>query len=483
MSAGPQVNSSRIQFVVNGEPVQPELSLHTTLLDFLRASGLTGAKEGCAEGECGACAVVMVKQHGEGSIYCPVNSCLMLLPMAAGQEIYTVEALASCGRLAAVQQAMREHGGSQCGYCTPGFVMSLFAEYYRPDRTGPCNPYATAGNLCRCTGYRPIRDATLSLGPAPADSFRERLALPAPEVGAAAFELENARFHRPATLTECSALLLAHSDARLVAGATDLAVESNLRGRRFSHLVSVEALPELRNFRETDNEVELGAALTLSEIEAHWKDAPSVIHDWMKLFASPLIRNRATLGGNLATASPIGDAAPLLLALDAQIRIHGAHGERTIPLASFFRAYRQTVLAPGEILVSIHLPKPFPQHVRFFKVAKRQMDDISTVAAAFAIDLETQPRVASVPKVRHVRLAYGGVAPVPLRAIKAEEALLGRAFLSHPRNESQIQHAQEILEQTLHPISDHRGSAAYRLALAQSLLQKFWVEQHEEAAA
>lgn len=472
MLAGPQTIPSKIEFVVNGEAVQAELSLYTTLLDFLRASGLTGAKEGCAEGECGACAVVMVKQHDGGSAYCPVNSCLMLLPMAAGQEIYTVEALSGNGQLAAVQQAMIELGGSQCGYCTPGFVMSMFAEHYRPGRTGPCDPHATAGNLCRCTGYRPIRDAALSLGPAPADSFRERLSRPAPEVAPRAFESESASFYRPGTLAECSALLVAHPDARVVAGATDLAVESNLRGRRFSHLVSVEALPELRNFQETDEEVELGAALTLSEIEERWKGAPAVLHDWMKLFASPLIRNRATLGGNLATASPIGDAAPLLLALDAQLTISGTNSQRRIPLASFFRAYRQTALGAGELIISIHLPKPFPQHVRFFKVAKRRMDDISTVAAAFAVDLDRAGRV------RRARLAYGGVAPVPLRSTQAEDALQGRTW-----DEPAIQHAQEILQQTLRPISDHRGSAAYRLALAQSLLQKFWWEQREEAVA
>lgn len=463
---------SRIEFVVNGEPVQAELSLHTTLLDFLRASGFTGAKEGCAEGECGACAVVMVKQHDGGSAYCPVNSCLMLLPMAAGQEIYTVEALAGRDRLAAVQQAMIEQGGSQCGYCTPGFVMSLFAEHYRPGRTGPCDPHATAGNLCRCTGYRPIHDAALSLGPAPADSFRERLSRPAPEVAPRVFASQSASFWQPATLAECAALLVAHPDARVIAGATDLAVESNLRGRRFSRLVSVEALAELRNFQETDEEVELGAALTLSEIEERWKSAPAVIPDWMKLFASPLIRNRATLGGNLATASPIGDAAPLLLALDAQLSISGTNGQRKIPLASFFRAYRKTALAAGELIVSVHLPKPFPRHLRFFKVAKRRMDDISTVAAAFAFDLDREGRV------RRARLAYGGVAPVPLRSTQAEEALQGRTW-----DESAVQHAQEILGQTLQPISDHRGSAAYRLALAQSLLQKFWWEQREEAVA
>jgi xanthine dehydrogenase small subunit len=474
MSSSRQLRSGQVEFLVNGERVQADLCLHTTLLDFLRARGLTGSKEGCAEGECGACAVVMVKENGaqeqSHSSYCPVNSCLMLLPMAAGQEIYTVEALAGRTGLAAVQQAMVEHGGSQCGYCTPGFVMSLFAEYYRPGRTGPCDPHATAGNLCRCTGYCPIRDAALSLGAPPADSFLERLSHPAPAIHAVELESEGASFHRPETLAECLALLAAHPEARLVAGATDLAVESNLRGRRFAHLISVEALAELRHFRESEREVELGAALTLSEIEACWQSAPDVLRDWMELFASPLIRNRATLGGNLATASPIGDAAPLLLALDAQLRIAGTARERTVPLASFFTGYRQTALTPGELIVSVLLPKPFAGHVRFFKVAKRRMDDISTVAAAFAIDLDP------AGKVTRARLAYGGVAPVPLRALQAEDGLLGRVW-----DDSAIQRAQEILERTLKPISDHRGSAAYRLALAQSLLEKFWWEQHEEA--
>ncbi|HKE30518.1 MAG TPA: FAD binding domain-containing protein [Candidatus Angelobacter sp.] len=465
MPSSPQSGYGQIEFLLNGERVQAEASLHTTLLDFLRARGLTGSKEGCAEGECGACAVVMVKQNGGGSTYLPLNSCLMLLPMACGHEIYTVEALTRDKNLSPVQHAMVDHGGSQCGYCTPGFVMSLFAELYRPGRTGACDPHATAGNLCRCTGYRPIRDAALSLGPAPADFFRERLSRPAPEISPVSVELPNVSFHRPETLAECLALLSAHADARLIAGATDLAVESNLRGRRFTRLVSVEALPELCIFRETDAEVELGAALTLSEIENHWHSAPPVLADWFALFASPLIRNRATLGGNLATASPIGDAAPLLLAFDAQLRLAGARGQRKIPLASFFTGYRQTALSPGELIVSVLLPKPFPQHIRFFKVAKRRMDDISTVAAAFAVDVDSSGHI------QHARIAYGGVAPVPLRAVKAEELLHGRLW-----NESAIHDAQEILEQTLQPISDHRGSAAYRRALAQSLLEKFWWE-------
>ena len=463
--------SQVVEFHLNGIRVQAQGDLHTTLLDFLRSHGLTGAKEGCAEGECGACAVALVRQNGAGCVYSSINSCLMLLPMVAGQEIYSVEALAQQGKLAAVQQAMVEHSGSQCGYCTPGFVMSLFAEHYRPGRSQPCDPHATAGNLCRCTGYRPIQDAALSLGPAPHDNFTERLSRPAPALSAFSYRAEERLFQRPTTLDECLQFL-AGSEARAVAGATDLAVESNLHSRRFHHLVSVEALPELRVFRETDQAFELGAALTLSEIENRWTTAPAFFREWLALFASPLIRNRATLGGNLATASPIGDAAPLLLALDAQVTIAGPSGQRTLPLSSFFRGYRQTALAAGELLVSILVPKPLPQEVRFFKGAKRVMDDISTIAAGMAVNIDASGRV------EYVRLAYGGVAPVPLRAIEAEESLLGQQW-----NEDSIHRAQKILERTIKPISDHRGSAPYRLALAQSLLEKFWWEQHAEAVS
>lgn len=480
MSSNPQPSPIPVEFLLNGERVRVEGDLHSTLLEFLRARGLTGSKEGCAEGECGACAVVMVRerragatQNGSGACaYVPVNSCLLLLPMAAGQEIYTVEALARDGELNAVQRAMVEHGGSQCGYCTPGFVMSLFAEHYRPGRTGPCDPHSMAGNLCRCTGYRPIRDAALSLGAPPDDAFRRRLSQPAPVLAPVSLQSDKMIFHRPGSVMECLRLLAEDRDARLVAGATDLAVEANLRGRRFSHLVSVEALSELRVFSETANEVELGAGLTLSEIETRWANAPAAIGEWLQLFASPLIRNRATLGGNLATASPIGDAAPLLLALDAEVRIAGLQGERRAALAEFFHGYRQTAMQPGELLVSVHLPKPLPQQVRFFKVAKRRLDDISTMAAAFAFDFD------GAGKIMRVRLAYGGVAAVPLRAKQAEDALTGRAW-----SEDSLHRAREILQRTLQPISDHRGSAAYRLALAQSLLEKFHHEQHAGAVA
>jgi xanthine dehydrogenase small subunit len=282
-------------------------------------------------------------------------------------------------------------------------------------------------------------------------------------------------FSRPETLAECLDLLERDTEARIVAGATDLAVESNLKGRRFRHLVSVEALAELRVFRETDEAVEIGAGLTLTEIGARWTGAPAVFREWLPLFASPLIRNRATIGGNLATASPIGDAAPLLLALDAQVKVASAGAWGAIALEDFFVGYRRTALEPGELLVSVVVPKDgaaWRGQARFFKIAKRKLDDISSVAACFAIALDEGGRVESA------RFAYGGVAATPVRAFEAEGVVLGRVW-----NENTVHRAQDVVARTLRPMDDHRASAAYRLAMAQSLIEKFWWERQEGAAA
>jgi len=267
-------------------------------------------------------------------------------------------------------------------------------------------------------------------------------------------------------------MLARHPEACIVAGATDLAVEANLRGRRFPLLVSVEALPELKVFRDSGDEVEIGAGLTLSEIEALWQDAPPIAREWFPLFASPLIRNRATLGGNLVTASPVGDAAPLLLALDARVNLAGPAGSRQMPLNEFFPDYRKTSLLSGEVLVSVIVPRPFPQLAAFFKIAKRALDDISTVAAAFAITQDRAGRIASC------RLAFGGMAATPVRVPSAEAALTGRAW-----DVAAVAAAQRAIGTALRPMDDHRGSATYRMALAQSLLEKFLCQTCDAEAA
>ena len=452
-----------VQFLLNGRAVRVDNPVpQMTLLDFVRAHGLTGAKEGCAEGECGACAMALVEPEGGGSAYRVVNSCLMFLPMAAGREIYTVESLAANGELSDAQRAMAAGGGSQCGYCTPGFVVSLFAEQHRPGRSGPCDTMALAGNLCRCTGYRPIRDAAHSLGPAPPGEFLDRLSRPAPAV----LEFKVDGFSRPATIDECLALLATDPDAKLVAGGTDVCVESNLRAGRWAHLVSLEAIEELKGFSNAAERVMIGAALPLGDIGRRWSDAPDVFREWLALFASPLIRNRATLGGNLATASPIGDAAPMLLALDAVVHVAGPAGRRAIPLADFFTAYRKTAARPDEIITAVEIPKPLPQFVRFYKIAKRRLDDISTVAAGMAMDLDDGGRV------RRARFAFGGVAATPLRVREAEDSITNQ-----PWNEAAVERVQRILDRTLKPMSDHRGSKEYRLEVSKSLVEKFWWEE------
>ena len=456
-----------IAFLLNGREVHVgDVAPHVTLLDFIRARGLTGAKEGCAEGECGACAVAMVADEQGRTTYQVVNSCLMFLPMAADREFYTVESLAERGELSEVQHAMAAAGGSQCGYCTPGFVISLFTEQYRHDREGPCDPLATAGNLCRCTGYRPIRDAAHAVSDRPrGGAFRDRLDLPAPALGPLSVE----GFSRPATLDECVATLHAHPDATLIAGCTDLGVESNLRLKRWPHLVSVEAIPELHEWSDVDTSVRIGAAVPLSDIGKAWSGAPRVVQEWLALFASPPIRNRATLGGNLATASPIGDSAPVLLALDASVHIAGASGHRVQPLASFFTGYRRTALQRGDIITTVEIPKPLPAFVRFYKVAKRRLDDISTVAAGMALDRDPSGRV------RRARFAFGGVAAAPLLVAEAEQAVLGQLW-----NANAVERVQQVLDRVLSPMSDHRGSKEYRREVAKSLVEKFWWESRHD---
>jgi xanthine dehydrogenase small subunit len=436
---------------------------HTNALDFLRGLGLTGAKEGCAEGECGACAVMVARPDGERSRWTPVNACLVPALALDGQEVVTAEGLGTPERLHPVQAGLAGNGSSQCGYCTPGFACSMAAEYYRPDREeGPdgFDLHAVAGNLCRCTGYRPIRDAARALGgPEPADPLAERQGSPAP--AAVATRVDG--FARPADLAAALALLAEHPDAVVVAGSTDWGVEANLRGRRASYVVAVDRLPELREV-SSDGHVEIGAALTLSEVEAALGDSVPLLAEVWPVFASPLIRNGATIGGNLATASPIGDLAPALLALDATLVLVSAGGEREVALADFFTGYRETVLRTGELIRAVRVPTPLPGHTTFRKIAKRRYDDISSVAVAAALDIVDDTIVTA-------RIGLGGVAATPLRARATEAALEGR-----PWTEETVEAASRVLAAEGTPIDDQRASAAYRSAMLGNALRAWWTE-------
>lgn len=465
--------SRSFEFVLNGERVRvDDVAATTTLLDWLRRSGRTGSKCGCAEGDCGACTVALVDRDAAGRpTYRAINSCIALLPMFAGREVVTVEGLAQGGELHPVQAAMVEHYGSQCGYCTPGFVVSLFEAYYRG---GGASPAAIndqlCGNLCRCTGYRPIRDAATSVlaarQPDETDAFAARLKAPVAAPGALEYTGEGETFFRPTTLAELFALQRAHPEAKLVAGATEIGVELNKKFKKFPALISVEGVAELTRIEAKPEAWHLGAAATLTAIEEALAGEYPSIAKMLAVFAARQIRNRATLGGNLVTASPIGDSAPVLLTLDASVVLASAAGERTMKLDEFFVGYRKTQLRPDEVMKAIVLPRGETtaggtRRVDFQKVSHRRELDISVVAGAFAVDTDA----AGV--VRRARIAYGGVAVMPLRAKRAEAALEGRTLADAAKD------VAAVLREEFKPIDDVRGSAEYRRGVVVSLWEKF----------
>src|SRR6478736_874644 len=467
-----------VRFVLNGRAVIADGPSHLSLLQWLRAQGLCGSKEGCAEGECGACAVALsTSDPGEaGSHFEPVNSCLLPLCAVEGRHLTTVEGIAELdGSLHPVQAALVAAGGSQCGYCTPGFVVSLFCEYYRPGRT-EFDPESISGNLCRCTGYRPIADVARSLAtPAEADPRLVQLRARATKLEASESGTPAASFFRPATLVETFALLEAHPTAQLIAGGTDLMVYANQRYQRFPVLISVEALDELQELSLERSELVFGAAVPLTRIEralhAQSASAP-LLAQLLPLFSSRLIRNRATLGGNLGTASPIGDAAPALLALGAELELVSRSGKRRVPLSEFFVGYRRTVLEAGELIRAVHVPRPTPTFQRFYKVSKRVLDDISTVAAGFALALDSAGRVT------RFGVGLGGVAATALLALTLERIALGRVW-----DEATLALLLSEAAQLGTPQSDLRGSTEYRRAMLGKLLEKFFYESRQQAEA
>lgn len=458
-----------------------------TALDWLRDVGLSGSKEGCAEGECGACAMLLATPTPEGgTAWTPVNACLVPVYALNGQEIITAEGLGSPDSLHPVQEKLAEAGGSQCGYCTPGFACSMAGEYYRKDRAVPerasgeeCpvhdaehgpngfDLHALSGNLCRCTGYRPIRDAAYALGtPEQNDPLRQRLADPAPVAVQTDVEVDGARFVRPVSLEETLRIVRDEPEALLVAGSTDWGVEVNIRGRRAPFVVAIEQLDELRTLQIRDDEIEIGAALSLSEIERLLDGTVPLLAQLFPQFASRLIRNRGTLGGNLGTGSPIGDTPPALLALGARLVLASAPPsgtgivEREVDLSDYFTGYRQTVRRPDELIKAIRIPTPLAAVTAFHKIAKRRFDDISSVAIAFALDIDGGVVTAA-------KIGLGGVAATPLRARATEAALIGQ-----PWNIETVRAAAEILGSEGTPMSDHRASAEYRALMLNTALLK-----------
>jgi xanthine dehydrogenase small subunit len=461
----------RLRFYLNDRLVEESgLSPTTTVLRYLRdRAHLTGTKEGCAEGDCGACTVAVLEDDGKGGqVLRAINSCLLLLPMVQGKRVYTVESLKESGRYHLVQQALAEKLGSQCGYCTPGVTMALLEACHRKDIDEPWKLDAQmCGNLCRCTGYRPIREATQSVaGKAPLDRFARALAETKPEPMELRYEAGPQRFFTPATLPALWDVLDENPNARFVVGGTDLSLEVTKRFAEPPLLVSLEALRELRTLEPRAGGHRIGSGVWLTELEDYSRGKLAPLERMIRYFGARQIKNRATVGGNLCTASPIGDLAPVLIALGAQAVLLSRAGERRMPLEEFFVSYRRTALQRGEILGFVDLPaQPSGARSIAYKVSKRRELDISSVSAGFRVVVDGAGRVTEA------RLAYGGMAARPARARKTEEALVGQ-----PWTEASVEAALPRLDEDFTPLKDHRGSAWYRAQVAKNLLRGFFQE-------
>ncbi len=472
-----------IRFLLNGEERTVEgLDPTTTVLEYLRGhERLCGTKEGCAEGDCGACTVVLSEPDTNGQLaYRAVNSCIRFLPTIDGRHVITVEGLKDKdGALHPVQRAMVEAHASQCGFCTPGFVMSLFALWHTQKSPSREDVLQTlAGNLCRCTGYRPIIDAAQRMYEGPAEDRFDgdytafgRLRRLSRLTGLD-YAGQGKAFLAPRSLDELADVLRRHPEASLLAGGTDFGLFVTKQHRDFARIVWLGEIAELRNITTSVTHVEIGAGASWTDalpvLEQHWPSFGELV----RRFASPPIRNSATVGGNIANASPIGDGPPPLIALGATVVLLAADGERELLLEEFFRDYRQTALQRGEIVARLRIPLP-PAGLEFavYKVSKRIDQDISGVCGAFAL------RVFG-GIVSEARIAFGGMAATPRRAPLAEAALVGR-----PWTLATAAAAGAALDRDFAPIDDFRASAAYRRLAAKNLLRRFCLETTGTAEA
>jgi xanthine dehydrogenase small subunit len=448
--------AGKIRFVLNGELVEHAVRPDTTALDLIRGhAGLKGTKEGCAEGDCGACTVLLRRDEGPRQA---ANACIMTAAQLDGTELTTVEGLKQNGELTELQEAMASNGSSQCGFCTPGIVMALTGLIEKnadPDEEAIHD--ALAGNLCRCTGYRPIVEAAKETAKS-ASAKTTGLALPEKQNEVA---FGGSVLHQPATLAALSALRAQYPDATILAGGTDLGVARADFHSDWDRIISTARVAELRSVSETADAWTFGAAVTWEEIlHSVREDYPSLA-TLIRRFGSTQIRAMGTVGGNIGTASPIGDGPPALIALGAEITLASTGGSRIMKLEDFFLDYRKTELRPDEVIASVSVPRPKPgEAFRVYKLSKRYDQDISTVCGAFRIAMEGG-------KVTACRIAYGGMAAIPKRAKASENRLLGK-----PLEPDSISEAVEALSEDFAPLTDWRGSAGYRMKTAGALLHR-----------
>ncbi len=445
----------RTQFLLNGRQVTADTTPTTTLLDWLRDTrGLTGTKEGCNEGDCGACSVMVTDASGARAL----NACILFMPQLDGKAVRTVEGIAAPdGTLHPVQQAMIEHHGSQCGFCTPGFITTMATAHLNGATD---HDTQLAGNLCRCTGYAPIIRAAKEAAGAPVPAhmhdtphpFAENT-LREPKAGAAP----------PTTPGELAKWLDGHANGTLVAGATDVGPWVTKEFRDLGPVAFLNRIPELAGVTVTPDVIHIGAATTLTELQTAIAPHHPAFADLIHRYGSVQVRNAATIGGNVANGSPIGDGSPALIALDATLHLRSVHGTRTLPVAEFFIAYGKQDRAPNEFIEAITIPRQ-DDALRCYKISKRFDQDISALCGCFWIDVKDGT-------VTEARLAFGGMAGTPVRARHAEAVLQGRHW-----SEAQIRMAMTALADDFTPLSDMRASAAYRMEAAQNMLWRAWIE-------
>lgn len=455
-----------MRFLLDGEVVEIAGADPTaTLLDHLRyRMGRTGTKEGCAEGDCGACTVLVGTLAGEGVTWRSVNACILFLPMLDGKALLTVESLARGGTLNPLQACMAANGSSQCGFCTPGFVMSLYGR-----GIGACGsdlPVADviAGNLCRCTGYGPILAAGETVASLARDDSATVAALKAlPRDGTTSGRYGDRQWFAPRTAAALAELLAAHPDARIVAGATDVGLWVTKGLRTLDTLIFVGDIAELQAIDETAVALTIGAGVRYADAHAAFARLHPDLGELTRRIGGLQVRNAGTVGGNIANGSPIGDGPPALIALGAEVTLRSAAGTRTMPLEAYFIAYGKQDRQPGEFVERIRIPRPGADDiVHISKLSRRFDSDISAVCGAFRLTVQGG-------MVTQARVAFGGMAATPRRAAGCEAALTGQPFTAET-----ISAAATALRADFAPLSDVRGSAAYRIESATNLLWRLW---------
>lgn len=462
-----------IRFWRNGQPIEVSgFHPRTTLLDYLRLQERrVGTKEGCAEGDCGACTVALGRVRGGRVRYEPVNACILLLGQVDGAEIVTVEDLAASGKLHPVQSAMVAHHGSQCGFCTPGIMMSLFTVYQEAERPLSRESIndALAGNLCRCTGYRPIVDAALeACADKPQDLFAQANENMAQSLAGLAdgqdifIGNDTCFFAAPASESFLAALYAQHPDATLVAGCTDVGLWITKGMAELEKIIWLGRVAGLDEIEDGEDALIIGATVTHTEAFASLERIDPDLGELMRRFGSAQVRASGTVGGNIANGSPIGDLAPALIALGSTLELRRGEATRAIPLDNFFIAYRQQDRLPGEFVRRITVPKLKAHEVfRAYKVSKRFDEDISAVMGAFKFTLHGRT-------ITEARIAFGGMAGIPKRATETEAALVG-VSLDDP---STWGAAMAAMARDYQPLDDHRASATYRATVARNLVFK-----------